>query len=165
MVIEHGTVAGIYYDTYDRDGNLLDSNRSGSPMYFVAGYAGTTTKLLEATLGMRQGQEKNIELNASEAFGNHQEEKILSVNRSEIISGQIAGGEIVYLKDGREVKILDSSTEQIIIDTNHPLSGKDLRIKLIVDSVRQASLQEKATGIANASINNHQSCCGPEGCC
>jgi len=160
MIVEKGTVTGIIYSTYDEKGNLLDSNGTSQPIEFVVGYSSTSPEILEAVMGMQLGEEKIIR--SEKPLLRHDPEKILHLSKKSFASTGVNHGDPITLSDGTEGTIIDEQPEYWIVDTNHPLSGKSLTINIKVCCIRQATLQERVTGIVQPQQAN---CCGPEGCC
>ena len=89
----------------------------------------------EAVIGMKAGESKTVTIAAADAYGEYREDLIITIKRS-----QIQGGEDVkigdYLtvtnSDGRtsQVKVIDVSDDDVIIDANYPLAGEDLTFKI-----------------------------------
>ena len=161
MIVEKGTVAEVTYSTYDEHGNLLDTNESSQPIEFVVGYSSTTPEILDAVMGMTIGEEKVI--HAEKPLLPHDPEKILQLSKTVHNTHSVnSSNNTITLTDGTEGLIIDEKPAYWIVDTNHPLSGKKLTIKIKICCIRPASLQERVTGIVQAQQTN---CCGPGGCC
>lgn len=160
MIVEKGTVAGVTYSTFDENGNLLDTNGSSQPIEFVVGYSSTSPEILAAVMGMSIGEEKV--LRSERPLLQHDPQKIFQLSKKSENSYTIHSGNTITLSDGTEGLIIEEKSDFWIVDTNHPLSGKNLTIKIKICCIRPASLQERVTGIVQSQQNN---CCGPEGCC
>jgi len=87
---------------------------------------------------MAKGESKTIKIASKEAYGPHQDDKIVEINRAEFKAefepklGQFIN---VALADNQNimVKIAEISATKMKLDANHPLAGKDLTfdIKLV----------------------------------
>lgn len=87
---------------------------------------------------MEGGDSKTISVTAERAYGNHREDLIINVNRSQFPDHiEPAVGQQLQLTQPNGnplmVTISEVSTEEVTLDANHPLAGKDLtfEIKLV----------------------------------
>ena len=65
-------------------------------------------------------------------------------------------------EDGSTVQVVvqEIGEENIIIDFNHPLAGKDLMFNVSINNIREASSEESMTGIP--AENKQDDCCSTE---
>lgn len=139
--IKTGDKVTVEYEGTLDDGTVFDSSeRHDEPLTFEVG-AGQIIKGFEnAMVGMEKGDEKNIILQPSDAYGEHNPELIKALPRDqfpkeeEIKSGMRC---FMRLPDGRQIPavIVEAADETVTIDLNHPLSGKTLNFKIKVVDV------------------------------
>jgi len=139
MTVKKGDKVKIdYTGTFD-DGKVFDSSeKHGQPLEFEVGAGQMIKGFDDAVIGMKKGEEKQLKLKPSEAYGEYNDSLVKKLPR-EAIKGveEINPGMVLGLTapDGRQfaVKIKDVSDKEITLDLNHPLAGKTLnfRIKLI----------------------------------
>ncbi|TKJ17730.1 peptidylprolyl isomerase [Candidatus Woesearchaeota archaeon B3_Woes] len=125
-----------YTGTFD-DGNVFDTSEGKQPIEFEVGAGQLIKGFDEAVVGMEKGQEKEIKLSSSEAYGDVNPELIKKVPRDklpkdkEIKPGMVLG---MGTPDGKQipVRVTDANDKEITIDLNHPLAGKNLNFKIKV---------------------------------
>lgn len=136
MPIKKGDKVKVEYKGTLEDGTLFESSEMrGGPLEFIVG-AGQVIKGFEnAVIGMEKGEEKEIKLQPSEAYGVRNPQLIKKISRSqlpkepepkpglEITMGQPNGTKAA----GRVVEVTD---EAVTVDLNHPMAGKVLNYKV-----------------------------------
>ncbi len=145
--IRDGRVVTLEYELTDQDGNTLDSSTSHGPMRYIHGAGHLPPALESAIVGLETGVAKTVELACADAFGEHDEARILEVSREQL-SGEVAVGEMVSAnnQNGQQISLriihLDDTTARL--DGNHPFAGKDVTFKVTVSRVENATAEELA---------------------
>lgn len=130
------TVLVDYTGTLE-DGTVFDSSEGKQPLSVALGQGQVIPGFEEALLGMAVGEEKDITLPPSEAYGESDPSLIDSIPK-ENLQGDVdlTPGEILYAVDSvgnqRQATIVSSDDETITLDLNHPLAGKTLNFKVKV---------------------------------
>ena len=80
---------------------------------------------------MNHGESKTIKISYDNAYGPHRKEMLISVNRSQFpedLKPRIDQQLQIRNQDGESTvaKVIDISGDNVTLDTNHPLAGKDL---------------------------------------
>lgn len=148
MRIRSGSQVVLRYELYQADGRLFESSED-EPIEFVQGRGDVLPGLERVLEGQEEGAELEVTLPAADAFGEYNPEGLVSVPRSElpagaelvrdewitvVVRGDEAGGEE---PDGEmDMRIVEVSEDEVILDANHPLAGQDVTFKLAVLSVR-----------------------------
>jgi FKBP-type peptidyl-prolyl cis-trans isomerase 2 len=91
--------------------------------------------LEDALAGMRAGEKKHLELDASRAFGPYDAAKKVSVERTRLPE-KIKVGDITTTPEGQPFTVVALSDNQAVIDFNHPLAGKYIVVDVHVLNVR-----------------------------
>ncbi len=130
-----GDSVKVHYTGKLDDGSVFDSSVDGDPLAFQLGQDQLIPGFEKAVVGMDVGQAKTITIPASEAYGPHREELVLVVGRDEFpdeIEPKVGEQLRVQEPDGREiqVRVTDESDDNVTLDANHPLAGKDLTFDL-----------------------------------
>jgi len=136
------TVKVHYTGTFD-DGIQFDSSVGQDPLIVKLGAGETIPGFEKGLEGMAIGDKKTINIQAVEAYGEHNPELIHEVPREDI-------PEEIDLKVGLELQaqgpdgnsyvlsIKEVNEETILVDANHPMVGKNLNFELeIVDIAQQ----------------------------
>ncbi len=138
------TVVTLAYQAFDEEGELVaQSEPAGTEVVFGAGQL--LPQLEPALAGLVPGDQRTVELEASAAFGEWDQEAVLEVDPSEFPVGTAPGDEFeAENPDGAVLifKVLDVTPDAVLLDTNHPLAGQRVRFVLEVRAVRPATEEE-----------------------
>ncbi|MCL2519430.1 MAG: peptidylprolyl isomerase [Spirochaetaceae bacterium] len=133
----------------DSLGNELESS-DGSPSSYIQGIGAALPAIEQALDGQEAGFKTELKLSAAEAFGDYNEDYIITVPLSEFESEDIAVGmEFTADEDSDEdliwriSKITDS---EVTLDANHPYAGKALNFFIELTEVREATAEEIEQG-------------------
>ncbi len=137
---KQGDTVSIHYTGTLDDGSVFDSSDGGEPISFTIGAGDVIAGFDEAVLGMSVGDRKTTTIQPENAYGDHHEELIMKVDRSQVPPDTELGiGDVleVGLSDGEAATVvvveLDPST--VTLDANHPLAGKALTFALELVSI------------------------------
>lgn len=128
---QKGDTVHIHYTGRLNDGTVFDTSENRDPLGFVLG-EGTVIPGFEAAVeGMAEGEEKTATIEAEEAYGPRREELLLEVEREKMPADlEPEVGQPLQMKtaDGQSVQvtIVKVEDEQVVLDANHPLAGRDL---------------------------------------
>ncbi|MFC2042316.1 FKBP-type peptidyl-prolyl cis-trans isomerase [Chloroflexota bacterium] len=145
-----GDTVTVHYTGMLDDGTVFDSSLEREPLEFTIGSGKVVPGFEEAIIGMQVGDKKTVTIPAEEAYGPHRDDRILLISREKLPEGlnPVVGQRLqLRLMDGRTVLVLVTEVreEEIVVDANHPLAGKDLtfEIELVdVDAESTASTHE-----------------------
>ena len=126
-----GDTVAIHYTGTLADGSQFDSSEGRDPLRFTLGSGQIIAGLDAAITGMSQGEKKSVTIAAAEAYGDHRLEAVQAVPRAQIpaeIPLEVGGGLQVQTPDGQTIPVTVTSVtdEEVTLDANHPLAGKDL---------------------------------------
>lgn len=146
MKIEKDTVVSLRYKVAEANGKLIEESRT--PMvYLHGGYDNTLPKIEEALDGKEPGAEISLLLKPEDAFGVRDETLQRTISKKDFPPGVKVGGQLEGVTDdGRPhvFHVMKIKGDQVLLDGNHPLAGKELRFQLKVTGVRAASAEEIA---------------------
>ncbi|AEA33919.1 FKBP-type peptidyl-prolyl cis-trans isomerase [Hippea maritima] len=130
MKVETGKTVQMHYVGKLEDGTIFDSSENREPLSFVFG-EGSIIPALETELeGMEEGQKKTVKVKADDAYGQRDPNAIQSVPRSQLpenIEPKVGMQLLAQMQNGNiPVTIVEVDEENVVIDFNHPLAGKDL---------------------------------------
>jgi FKBP-type peptidyl-prolyl cis-trans isomerase SlyD len=139
----------LEYTLRDTEGEVLDSSsvEDGEPIVYVHGYGMIVPGLEVALAGLRAGEERDVLLSPEEAFGDHDEELVLEVDRTDFPDpAKVAEGDefVAESPDGGEIpmRVIEVRADSVLVDANHPLAGQTLRYQVKVREVREATTDE-----------------------
>jgi FKBP-type peptidyl-prolyl cis-trans isomerase SlyD len=128
--IEIGATVQLEYTLTDDGGEVLDSNKGGTPLTYTQGQQQIIPGLEKALDGMREGEERKVTVKPAEGYGEVDPNAITEVPKERIPADALSvGKELVAQSQGGErrvVRIKEIKDNTVIIDLNHPLAGKTL---------------------------------------
>jgi len=145
MQITMNTVVTMTYEIKDADGNILES--SSEPVtYLHGGYDNIFPKVEEAMHGKKIGDNIELGLEPSDAFGEYDAELVQVEPKSAFpeaelkigmqFEGDDSSGEVIVYS------VTDITEDKVIVDGNHPWAGQKVIFKAAVKDVRLANEEE-----------------------
>lgn len=136
--VKDGDKVKIDYTGTLEDGTVFDSSIHGDhshPLEFTVGAGQVIKGFNDAIIGMKVGEEKDITLQPSEAYGDHNPQLVREFPRNRLPEGQEPKKGMILgigLANGQQVPatIVDVTKDTIKLDLNPPLVGKVLNFKI-----------------------------------
>ena len=140
MAIKNGDKVKIEYTGKLDDGSVFDTSAGKQPLEFEVGSGKVIKGVDNAVLGMEKGQEKNVKLEPKEAYGERNQQLMKKIPREHLPKEQEPKpGMVLIIKtpNGQQIpaKIADVTDNEITLDLNHPLAGKNLNFGIKVVDV------------------------------
>jgi peptidylprolyl isomerase len=132
---QFGNTVKVHYTVRLDDGTVFDSTRDHEPLTFTAGLGAAIPGFEKEIMGMSVGELKTVRVSVEDAYGPYYKELIKEVDRTNFPADfRFEVGQRLELprEDGRSdlVTVLEVSEKTVILDTNHPLAGKELTIDI-----------------------------------
>ncbi|MEL0614635.1 peptidylprolyl isomerase [Marinomonas arenicola] len=141
-VITKNSQVTLHFELSLEDGQIVDSNFSHEPARFVFGDGNLLPAFEEVLLGMSVGQEGRFEMSPEQAFGARNESNIQRMPRSQF-SMDIEEGMVVSFADASKNElpgvIAEIGDNEVLVDFNHPLSGRTLTYRVQIVAVEEAA--------------------------
>jgi FKBP-type peptidyl-prolyl cis-trans isomerase SlyD len=158
MEINKGNVISFQYVLSTEDGEEVERSEPGEPRVYLHGYRNMLQGVEEALLGKKEGDEITVTLPPERGYGIRKNDSIQRVPIKHLLDKvkRLKPGMSVKVntKEGaRDVVIVKVGKFNVDVDTNHPLAGKTVTFDIVIESIREGTLEEKAHG------HSH----GPEG--
>jgi FKBP-type peptidyl-prolyl cis-trans isomerase SlyD len=160
VTITDGKVVQFHYTLADPDGNVLDTSDGSEPLAYLHGADNIVTGLEKQLAGRKVGDAFDAVVPPAEGYGERQGPGAQAVPRSafpdeiELMPGMhfLAADD-----DGNETPlwVVGIQDDNIFVDVNHPLAGVELRFKVEIASIRDASDEEKAHGHPHGPGGHH----------
>jgi len=133
--VKSGDTVKVHYTGTLDDGTVFDSSRDREPLEFTLGQGQVIHGFDEALAGMAVSESKTVHIPVESAYGPHHEAMVVKVERANIpesIQPQVGMQLQMQQEDGRPliVMITEITDEQVTLDANHPLAGKDLNFDI-----------------------------------
>ena len=134
------------YALFDAEGELVEElPPDDAPASVLLGYGEVVPALERALSGLSAGDEREVVLDPEDAFGSRDPEAVIEVDRGELPADLAPGDELAADRDDGgavTLKVLEILDDAVVLDTNHPLAGQRVKLRLFVDSVRPALPEE-----------------------
>lgn len=167
--VEQGHFVKVQYTGTFADGTVFDSSEGKEALEVLAGKGMLIKGFDDALIGMKEGEEKEIDIPSDKGYGQRRDELVKEVPKSDLgdnvkpevgmmlgikaPTGQVFPATITEVKD-----------DSIMLDANHPLAGKDLHFKLKVELTRVPTDEDLAKFMPPEPEASSCSTCGDGGC-
>lgn len=127
----YGDVVRVHYTGRLDDGTVFDSSVGRDPLQFTIGNGEIIPGFEQAVIGMKPGETKTVKIMSDEAYGPHNEEMVLEIDRNQFpadLNLRVGLHLQMHQENGRSIPVMvvDISETCVTLDANHPLAGKDL---------------------------------------
>lgn len=135
--VEKGDTVQIHYTGKLDDGTVFDTSEGRDPIEFKVGDGEVIAGFDAAVEGMTPGEEKSFTLPAAEAYGPVMEELVLTVPKDQLPDGlEPQPGQMLQMQTPQgqvfQVTVVEVRDDELVLDANHPLAGKDLTFDIKV---------------------------------
>lgn len=159
MQIGKHSVVVIDYTLTDDDGDVVDSSAGGEPLAYIQGIGQIIPGLENALEGKSAGDEVTVTVTPAEGYGDYNEGLIQVVPR-EMFQGvdDIEPGMQFHAQTSEGIQAITVTKvdgEDITIDGNHPLAGKNLNFAVTIKDVREATAEELDHGHVHGPGGHH----------
>ena len=130
-----GTKVKVHYTGTISDGTVFDSSEGKEPLEFTIGENRVIAGFENGIKEMKLNEEKTIKIPAKEAYGEREEELVTKVPKDKFPPEIQVGGQLLLKgPEGQRIPaaIKEIKDNEVIIDLNHPLAGKELNFKVKV---------------------------------
>lgn len=153
-------VVSFHYKLTSSTGETIDSSQGAQPLTFLEGGMEILPALETRLLAMQQGDKGRVELEAKDGYGEHDTTLIIRVARNRLPQDRtIAVGDRFQSQDsdGGAMAFMVAGLEgdEVILDGNHPLSGKKLIFDVEITSRRPATSEEMSHGHVHGPGGHH----------
>jgi peptidylprolyl isomerase len=134
---------------------ILDDEREYKPLEFIVGSGSTIPGLEEALIGMSVGETRTFAIPARTAFGERDNSKVKEGPKELAGRKNFIAGEHLVITDGKSAiscHVDEVRENSVILDTNHPLAGRD-----IVMNIKVLAINGKPNGEEKGSRKQKES--------
>jgi len=138
--IKEGDTVKVHYTGTLEDGSVFDSSREREPLEFTLGKGQLIPGFEKAVTDMEIGESAKITIPTDEAYGEPREDLIISVPKTQLpddVEPKVGLQLQVNQPNGEPVpvRITEVGDENLKLDANHPLAGRDLTFDIEVIDV------------------------------
>lgn len=158
-------VIAMHYELKDVDsGDIIESNFNENPLYFITGFNHVIGELEEGVLNLSANEEKVIRLSEN-AIGQYDASLVQAYPKEDFVGIELFEGmELTgQSEDGNIARAIVKAIgdDEIMMDFNNPLAGKNLEFNIKIVENRVATDEE----INAQRVDSPHSCeCGVGGC-
>lgn len=183
MVTKNKVVSVSYELRTEPSGDILEKAGADSPLEFICGQGQTLEYFEMNLLDKKVGDQFDFKIPSANAYGDVNEDMIVDLPKDifkEVEAEDMVVGNILPMMDsvGRHLqgRIVSIGEEDVKIDFNHQLAGKNLFFKGEVLAVRDATDEElealkshkcggcSGCGSDDGDCGSHEEGCGCGGC-
>ncbi len=136
--MNQGDKVKVHYTGTLNDDTVFDSSEGKEPLEFTIGENQVIKGFENGIKGMKLNQEKTIKIKPNEAYGEVNQQLMISVPRDKFPPEiEINGRLILKGPQGQQLPavITEVTNDNVVIDLNHPLAGKELMFKIKVVAI------------------------------
>ena len=142
------------------DGKVVDSSEAGNPLQFIQGMGHIIPGLEHELYDMKIGENKKVVVLPKDGYGEVDAEAFMDVPRDSFPTD-------VPLEKGTELELREQSghtmlaridtvsDENIRLNMNHPLAGKELHFDVTISGLRPATEEEVSHGHVHDHEHSH----------
>jgi FKBP-type peptidyl-prolyl cis-trans isomerase SlyD len=158
--VKDDTIVTLEY-TLTIDGEVVDTSKGAQPIQFIQGQQQIIPGLEKELYGMAVGETKEVVVPPQEGYGDIDPENFAEVPRDQFPPQiPIQPGIQLELTDEQGERVgatIDSiEGDNVRLDFNHPLAGKELHFEVEVVDLRAATEEEIEHGHVHEDGHNHQ---------
>lgn len=140
MAPNAGDTVLVHYRGTLADGSEFDSSEGRDPLRFTLGSGEVIQGFEDAVAGLAVGESTTVTIAPEDAYGPRYEDAVQTVRASDFAEGQepFVGGMVsIVSPDGQHLaaEITSVEDDEVVLDFNHPLAGKELTFELTLVEV------------------------------
>lgn len=147
-VINEQSRISLHFAIKLEEGAVVDSNFDKTPATFEYGDGSLLPSFESRLLGLKSGDRAVFDIAASDAFGDSNEQNIMTFSRSQLATYELEKGLVISFADASQSElpgvVVDFDDEKVTVDFNHPLAGKDLVFEVEIVDVSPVAQRETA---------------------
>jgi len=138
--IKNGDTVKVHYTGTLDNGEIFDSSINRDPLQFTLGQGQLIPGFEKAVIGLGVGDVTTANIPSAEAYGEHNPQMEITIEKSQLPEGmepEVGLQLQLNQPDGQPIpcQVTKVEGEQVTIDANHPLAGKDLTFNIEIVSI------------------------------
>ncbi|RPI71393.1 MAG: peptidylprolyl isomerase [Ignavibacteriales bacterium] len=160
MAIGQNKVVSMNYTLKDKEGNVIQTTDKREPFQYLSGNQQILPNLEKEIDNMIIGSKKNVKIPAKDAYGEYNEQAVQQIDKKTFpddIELQVGMEFVANSPEGQQMPfvVTDIKEQEVTVDFNHPLAGRDLEFDVELLDVRDATLEEMKHGHAHGPNGHH----------
>ena len=143
-IVGAGKRITLHFSVFLAEGNvLLDSTRERpEPVSFVMGDGSLIPGFEKAITGLKAGDRRSMVIAAAKAFGDWNPDNLQTFSRNYFTGMELEPGLVVSFADKSKSElpgvVKELKGDEVVVDFNHPLAGRDLVFEVDIIRVSDA---------------------------
>lgn len=130
-----GDTVKVHYTGTLENGEVFDTSQEREPLEFQLGQGQLIPGFEKAVIGMSEGDSTTVDIPSDEAYGEVREDLVINVPKDQLpddVEPQVGMQLQVNQQNGQPipVRVTEIKDEELVLDANHPLAGKDLTFEI-----------------------------------
>jgi len=148
ITIDNDIVVSMAYALRIENDQLIDQSDDDAPLEYIHGARQIVPGLEKALIGLNVGDEKDVEVKPADGYGERDPDDIVEMPRGNFPESlDLSVGKPLKVKDSEtgesfSAYIVESNSETVKLDFNHPLAGRTLNFHIKIINLRQATEEE-----------------------
>ncbi len=150
LKVDDGHVVSMHY-TLHVDGKVVDTSEGGQPLQFIQGMGHIIPGLEHELYEMQVGEKKSVHVQPKDGYGELDTEAFMDVPRTAFPTQvPLVIGTELELRDQSDqpvyARIDEITDDNVRLNMNHPLAGKELHFEVEIADLRPATDEEVSHG-------------------
>lgn len=155
MIITKNAVVSFHYALSDNEGKLLDTSHGNDPFAYLHG-SGMIVRGLESQLeGRKAGDKFKAQVPPAEGYGEFDIQLLQRVPIDKFGGQKVEEGMQFQAGQHGVFTVKEVTTENVLLDGNHPMAGVTLNFDVEVTDVREATAEELDHGHVHGPGGHH----------
>ncbi|MCG2588769.1 FKBP-type peptidyl-prolyl cis-trans isomerase [Rhodohalobacter sulfatireducens] len=130
-----GDTVKVHYTGTLENGEVFDTSQEREPLEFQLGQGQLIPGFEKAVIGLSEGDSTKVDIPSDEAYGEVRDDLVINVPKEQLpddVEPKVGMQLQVNQQNGQPipVRITEIKDEELILDANHPLAGKNLTFEI-----------------------------------
>lgn len=140
IVVSEGTKVTLHFSITLASGELIDSTFEQEPATFTVGDGNLLEGFEEVVMGLSAGSKEVFTISPEKGFGQHNPSNLQTIKRDQFGDDiTLEKGLVLSFADAQKAElpgvVAEFSDEEVVVDFNHPLAGKEVLFEVDIIKV------------------------------
>jgi len=140
IVVSEGTKVTLHFSITLASGELIDSTFEQEPATFTVGDGNLLEGFEEVVMGLSAGSKEIFTISPEKGFGQHNPSNLQTIKRDQFGDDiTLEKGLVLSFADAQKAElpgvVAEFSDEEVVVDFNHPLAGKEVLFEVDIIKV------------------------------
>jgi len=140
IIVSEGTKVTLHFSITLASGELIDSTFEQEPATFTVGDGNLLEGFEEVVMGLSAGSKEVFTISPEKGFGQHNPSNLQTIKRDQFGDDiTLEKGLVLSFADAQKAElpgvVAEFSDEEVVVDFNHPLAGKEVLFEVDIINV------------------------------